>query len=73
MCGDFLKRVKTKPDLLNLHIFQEEASGVMPVIEHYRAYGLKMIITELACINVSYKWLLFWTSYTTHTISNDPM
>ncbi|CEH19521.1 Uncharacterised protein family, glycosyl hydrolase catalytic domain [Ceraceosorus bombacis] len=51
MCGKFLKRVKTKPDLVNLHIFQEHPDGVMPVIEHYRAYGYKMIITELACIN----------------------
>ncbi|PWN45522.1 hypothetical protein IE81DRAFT_359845 [Ceraceosorus guamensis] len=53
MCGKFLKQVKTKPDLVNLHIFQEHPDGVKPVIDHYRAYGYKMIITELACINVS--------------------
>ncbi|CBQ72029.1 conserved hypothetical protein [Sporisorium reilianum SRZ2] len=47
----FLKAVKTQPDIIAVHIFQDNMDGVKGVLDHYAQYGKPMWITEFACIN----------------------
>ena len=47
----FLKAVKTQPDVIAVHIFQDNMDGVKGVLDHYAQYGKPMWITEFACIN----------------------
>ena len=51
--GPFLKKVKTKPDVVNVHIFKNKASQIKAVLDHYAQYGYPLWVTELACINYS--------------------
>ncbi|PWN31868.1 uncharacterized protein FA14DRAFT_107566, partial [Meira miltonrushii] len=51
--GPFLKKVKTKPDVVNVHIFKNKASQIKGVLDHYAQYGYPLWVTELACINYS--------------------
>ncbi|CDS01946.1 uncharacterized protein SPSC_03065 [Sporisorium scitamineum] len=47
----FLEAVKTQPDIIAVHIFQDNMDGVKGVLDHYAQYGKPMWITEFACIN----------------------
>lgn len=38
-------------DVINVHAFSDKASDVKKVLDHYRAYGKPMWVTEFACIN----------------------
>ncbi|MCO5566107.1 hypothetical protein L7F22_019783 [Adiantum nelumboides] len=51
--GPFLKKVKTKPDVVNVHIFKNKASQIKGVLDHYAQYGYPLWVTEFACINYS--------------------
>lgn len=47
----FLKAIKTQPDIIAVHIFQDNMDGVKGVLDHFAQYGKPMWITEFACIN----------------------
>lgn len=47
----FIKAVNTKPDIIAVHIFQDNMDGVKGVLDHFATYGKPMWITEFACIN----------------------
>ncbi|PWN90758.1 hypothetical protein FA10DRAFT_230047, partial [Acaromyces ingoldii] len=49
--GPFLKAVTTQPDYINVHIFKDKAEKIKETLNHFRRYGKKMWITELACTN----------------------
>ena len=49
--GPFLKAIKTQPDIIAVHIFQNTMDGVKAVLDHFAQYGKPMWITEFACIN----------------------
>lgn len=51
--GPFLKKIKTKPDVVNVHIFKNKASQIKGVLDHYAQYGYPLWVTEFACINYS--------------------
>lgn len=47
----FIQAVDTKPDIIAVHIFQDNMDGVKGVLDHFATYGKPMWITEFACIN----------------------
>lgn len=44
-CSEFVKKAKSKPDAISVHIFKDTVDGVKKVLDHYRKLGLPMIIT----------------------------
>lgn len=49
--ASFLKAIKTQPEIIAVHIFQDNMDGVKGVLDHFAQYGKPMWITEFACIN----------------------
>ncbi len=47
----FLKAIKTQPDIIAVHIFQDNMDGVKGVLDHFAQYGKKLWVTEFAVIN----------------------
>lgn len=41
------------PDVVNVHVFSDQASFIPKVLDHYRKFGKPMWVTEFACINFS--------------------
>jgi hypothetical protein len=52
--GPFLKAVKTKPDVVNVHLFSDKVEDIKKVLDHYAQYNLPMWVTEFACINFNH-------------------
>jgi hypothetical protein len=43
--------VSPNEDMVNVHVFSDDAEFILKVLDHYRKYGYKMAVTEFACIN----------------------